>query len=452
MNPNTEFEPNWHIDALVHQLERIRKGEVKRLIVNMPPQSLKSVLCSVAFPAFLLGCDPARRIIAASYSIDLAIKHANDWRHIMQSPFYSRIFPGTRISASKNSEIEVTTTRHGYRLTTSVGGSLTGRGGDLIVVDDPLKPLDATSDSKRRAVNEWFTNTLLPRLDDQRTGAIIVVMQRLHVDDLAGSLLREGDHWVVLSLPAIAEREETIKIGDDEYHFRREGDLLHPQRLPLDALERIRSSQGSDIFSAQYQQNPVLPGGNMIKRDWIWRYDTPPTRTPATHVLQSYDTASGTGEHNSWSVCTTWQVQEGNYYLIDVLRIRCDYPTLEARAIEHARYHRPTCILIEATGVGPPLASKLKASNFSVVEVNVDYNKETRMSVQSSKFSNGRVHFPKRAPWLKQLEDELFAFPASDYDDQVDSISQALAREVKKTGWTKESLDGLAKLTNGLAF
>jgi predicted phage terminase large subunit-like protein len=190
----------------------------------------------------------------------------------------------------------------------------------------------------------------------------------------------------------------------------------------------------------------------MIKRDWIRRYDSLPLRTPATHVLQSYDTASGTGEHNSWSVCTTWHVQEGNYYLVDVLRLRCDYPTLEAQAIEHARYHRPTCILVEATGVGPALASKLKTSNFLVVEVKVDHNKQARMSVQSGKFASGKVHFPHRASWLKELEEELFAFPASGYDDQVDSISQALAREIKKTGWTKESLEGLERLGNGLAF
>lgn len=454
LNPGTTFIPNWHIDALTYELERVRRGENLRLIICMPPRSLKSLLCSVAFPAFILGHDPTKRLIVASYNTDLATKHANDCRAILQARWFHRLFPGTRIAPTKNSEAEVTTTRHGYRLATSVGGSLTGRGGDMIIIDDPLKALDASSDSKRKGVNEWFINTLLSRLDDLRTGAIVVVMQRLHVDDLVGALLQGPDNWVILSLPAVAERDERIRIGESEtdYHFRRVGDLLHPERLPLEKLNNIRASQGPDIFAAQYQQNPVVPGGNMIKREWVRRYETLPTRTPATHVLQSYDPALGQGEQNSWSVCTTWYFHEGKYYLVDVLRARFDYPTLEAQAIAHAQHHRPSCTLVEATGVGPALASKLRNNGFPVIEVKVEHNKETRMSVQSGKFASGQVLFPHRASWLNDLEDELFAFPASRYDDQVDSISQALAYEIKTSQYTDESLKGFRNFVNAMAF
>ena len=170
------YVPNWHLEAIAHQLERVRRGEIRRLIINMPPRSLKSMTASVAFPAFLLGHNPTRRIICVSYSGDLAKKHANDFRAVLEAPWYQRLFEGTRIG-QKDSETEIELTARGFRLATSVGGTLTGRGGDLIVIDDPLKPDDAYSEAKRNAANEWFKNTLLSRLDDKRTGAIIIVMQ-----------------------------------------------------------------------------------------------------------------------------------------------------------------------------------------------------------------------------------------------------------------------------------
>lgn len=190
LTPGRRFSPNWHIEALAFRLEQVRLGKIRRLIINMPPRSLKSIVTSVAFPAFVLGHDPTRRLIVASYGSELAVKHANDFRVILNSAGLKSMFPGTRISPKKNTESEVVTTRGGYRLATSVDGTLTGRGGDIIIVDDPLKPSDALSDSKREHVNEWYRNTLLTRLDDKVNGAIVIVMQRLHVDDLCGTLLK----------------------------------------------------------------------------------------------------------------------------------------------------------------------------------------------------------------------------------------------------------------------
>jgi hypothetical protein len=243
LNPGTRFAPSWHIEAICHHLERARVGEIRRLIINVPPRSLKSTIGSAAWPAFILGHDPARRVIAVSYGSDLAIKFANDCRALVQSSFYKELFPGTRLSRNKNTEAEFVTTRHGYRLAASVGGSLTGRGGDFIIIDDPLKPQDALSDLKRESVNDWFLNTLLSRLDDKRTGVIVIFMQRLHMDDLTGKLLRNSGDWVVLSLPAIAAQDERIKIGDGEheYYERKVGDPLHPEREPQRSTNRTRS-------------------------------------------------------------------------------------------------------------------------------------------------------------------------------------------------------------------
>lgn len=203
--PGQDYERSWHIEAIAYQLERVRRGEITRLIINMPPRSLKSISASVAFPAFLLGRDPARRIICVSYSAELAKKHSNDFRAVLEAPWYRSVFPSAQIGPYKNSETEIELTERGFRLATSVGGTLTGRGGDLIVIDDPLKPDDAYSETK---------NTLLSRLDDKRTGAIVIVMQRVHMDDLTGFVTGQSGDWKVLNLPAIAEVDEVIPISD----------------------------------------------------------------------------------------------------------------------------------------------------------------------------------------------------------------------------------------------
>lgn len=212
LSPGDQYVWNWHIGAIAWHLERVRRGEIKRLIINMPPRSLKSLTASVAWPAFILGLDPSQRIICVSYSGELARKFSNDFRALIDAPFYKSLFPWTRVGRFKDSEVETEFTARGYRLATSVGGTLTGRGGDIIIIDDPLKPDDALSETKRSAANQWFTNTLLSRLDDKRTGAIVVVMQRVHMDDLTGFLLNQSDEWTVLSLPAVTDYEQVIPI------------------------------------------------------------------------------------------------------------------------------------------------------------------------------------------------------------------------------------------------
>ena len=207
LNPQTVFIPSPHIEVMASKLEACRQGHIKRLIVNLPPRSLKSHAVSVAFAAWLLGHNPASQIICASYGQDLADKHARDCRQLMSSLFYRKLFPHTRLSMEKNSVAEFMTTQQGFRMSTSVGGVLTGRGSDVIILDDPLKPDDALSEARRTSVNDWFDNTLLSRLNSKRNGVIIIVMQRLHQDDLVGHVLGQED-WDLLSFSAIAEEDE----------------------------------------------------------------------------------------------------------------------------------------------------------------------------------------------------------------------------------------------------
>ena len=253
VSPSASFAPNWHVEAIAFAMTRVLRGEIRRLIITVPPRSLKSICTSVAFPAFVLGHDPTRRIICVSYAEALARKHANDCRAVMRSTLYNRLFPNARISSAKDTELEFATTLGGNRLSTSVGGTLTGRGGNLIVIDDPLKPQDAYSEAARESTKQWYSNTLLSRLDDKTKDAIIVVMQRLHVDDLVGHLL-EQDGWTHLNLPAIAESEQRIPLGAARCHLRWPGDLLHPEREPREVLDEFKGSMGSLDFAAQYQQ------------------------------------------------------------------------------------------------------------------------------------------------------------------------------------------------------
>lgn len=439
LNPGRAFLPNWHLLAIAHQLERIRRGEINRLIINLPPRSLKSLMVTVAFPAFVLGHQPNKRIFTISYGDELANKHSSDSRSIMESDWYGDIFPEMRIARSL--EDQVTTSARGFRKSTTVMGALTGLGGDLFILDDPQKAADALSDARRNSLNNWFSNTLVSRLDNKQTGAIIVVMQRVHMNDLCGFLTEASDEWTVLSLPAIAEVEEQIPIGDAEFYQRSIDEVLHPAHESRETLAKLRHVLGSDIFAAQYQQAPIPLGGGMIKRAWLRYYEAHelPERTYRAKVIQSWDTAAKDGAHNDWSVCTTWLVVNDLYYLLDLIRGRYEYPRLRDTAIALAQRYRPDKVLIEDASTGTALAQDLRpVLRQPVTLVPVERDKKGRLYVQQAKFEAGRVLFPKGAPFLPELEAELLTFDQSKHDDQVDSISQALAHTL--SGYTLDNI------------
>ena len=300
MSGGSQLMLNWHIEAIAEVLCKVMRGEIRRVIITVPPRSLKSICASVALPAFILGRDPTARIICVSYSEGLARKHANDCRAVMRSPLYRSLFPGTRISSSKDTEFEAMTTARGFRLATSVGGTLTGRGGNVIIIDDPMKPQDAQSESARQNLLQWYANTLLSRLDNKETDAIIIVMQRLHPEDLVGHLI-EQDGWTVLNLPAIAEIDEFIPLGSNRFYHRTVGSVLHPEREPLTVLNELKLMMGSLDFSAQYQQRPIPVGGNLVKWSWFRFYDDPPVPLSSDRIIVSWDTAMSSNELADYS-------------------------------------------------------------------------------------------------------------------------------------------------------
>jgi predicted phage terminase large subunit-like protein len=434
INPGVPFSRNWSTEAVTHVLQKVVSGETTRLIINIPPRNLKSICASVALPAFLLGHNPTKKVICVSYSDDLAAKFSNDCRAVMRTDWYKLTFPRARIDKAKDTESEVRTTERGYRLATSVGGTLTGRGGDIIIIDDPIKPQDAQSKSVREKTIQWYENTLLSRLDDKVHGAIVVVMQRLHLDDISGHLIERGG-FEHLSLPAIAERPETIELGNGRVHRREIGDVLDPVREPLSALQQQRSAMTPLVFSAQFQQNPIPLEGNLIKRDWIryFRGSVPPKE--GDYFVISWDTAMKATELADYSVGTVWHVQDRGRkaHVVDLVRGRFEYPELVAAASELWRKRKvdglTSYLVIEDKGSGSSLIQSLRNERIYAHQhhAKLEGDKVMRLTAQAAQFHAGAVHLPEDAPWLDELMAELLGFPGVRHDDQVDSISQALA-------------------------
>jgi predicted phage terminase large subunit-like protein len=430
LNPEAPFAYAPHLAVLAQKLEACRKGEISRLIICVPPRSLKSHCASIAFPAWLLGHDPAAQIICVSYGKDLADKFARDTRILMGGPMYQRLFPHTRLS-DRTARDDFATTRRGNRMATSVGGVLTGRGADFIIIDDPMKPDEAHSDTARQAVNDWWDRTLVSRLNDKKTGCIVIVMQRLHEDDLVGHVLEKGD-WDVVSFPAIAEEDEDFPVDGPLGRWtwrRRTGDLLQPEREPLTVLEDLKASLGSYNFAAQYQQSPMPIEGGHLKRAWLQYYDPDARPKRFTMVLQSWDTAHKAGELNDYSVCTTWGYSSGKYYLLYVFRKKLEYPDLKRAIHDQAELYGPSVILIEDKASGTPLIQELKREGVVGVKPYSPpsgTDKVMRFLAQTPLFESGQVLLPRMAPWLDIYLRELTGFPGVRNDDQVDSTTQAL--------------------------
>ncbi|MBN8520313.1 MAG: phage terminase large subunit [Alphaproteobacteria bacterium] len=429
LNPQAKLIMGDYIECIATKLEDCRMGKIKRLIINLPPRHLKSHCVTVAFTAWLLGHDPSLHIISASYGQDLSEKMARDTRNLMNAEWYKNIFK-TRISPDRQAVHDFMTTKLGTRMATSVGGVLTGRGADIIIIDDPLKPEDALSETKRKNVNEWYDNTLLSRLNNKKTGCIIIIMQRLHQNDLVGHV-QENDTWEVLSLSSIAEESEEHQIVNifGKRSFKRiVGDILHPERESLATLEAIRKSLGEYNFQSQYQQNPAPQGGAMVKTSWLKQYksEEPPAKFDV--ILQSWDTANKVSELSDYSVCTTWGKKGNYFYLLNVFRRRMDYPELKRAVKDQATLYSATTILIEDKASGTQLIQELKYEGLRGVTAYEPSgsDKIMRLHAQTAAIENGQVLLPTEGHWLPEYIKELTSFPGCKYDDQVDSTAQAL--------------------------
>jgi predicted phage terminase large subunit-like protein len=424
LRPGTPFKPNWHIDAMAHKVSQVASGEVKRLIITVPPRHLKSIIASVALPAWYLGHNPSERVMCVSYSAELAKTHSSDFRRVVTDPTYQAVFPKMVLAGETDSETR--TTQRGRRYTTSIQGTLTGRGGNLIIIDDPLKAADAVSDVSRERVIEWYRSTLVTRPDDKQAARIIVVMQRIHVDDLAGYLLANDAGFEVLNLPAVAQSANTYDLGGGRTHSREVGDLLHPAHEPADVLREIKKSMGSMLFSAQYQQAPEPAGGKIIKRKMLKYYHAVEPR-PTDRLVLSWDIALSEKEEADYSACVVLLNRGDLYFVIDVIRGKFPFNELVDKVIEvKERYGRAASLVIEEGGISYGLIQALRDKHVNVVDYKPKGDKQERLISQIDLFMGGSVLLPKDAPWLEAFVAELLSFPGR-HDDQVDALAQGLA-------------------------
>lgn len=422
------YQDNWHIHAIAHWLTKAVNGDVRRLIIAMPPRSLKSFMASVCLPAWLLGHNPGEKIVCASYADKLSEEFAFECRRLMQGSWYREVFPNTHLDPKKSNSEVLATTRGGRRRATSVGGSLTGLGGNFVVIDDPIKAADAHSEIVREKAMQWYGGTVASRLDDPKKGRIIVIAQRLHQEDLPGQLLASGG-WDLLELPLVEWKQREVEVAPGRFAHRPPGHILHEARIGEAEIAGLRAEMGERDFEAQYNQRPLPSGGALFKAPWLKRYDESPEPHRVQGIFQSWDTAYSTDEANDYSVCSTWALSGRNCYLLDIFRERLEFADLEKAIYRLRQEWKADLVIVEKAGSGISLGQNIRrgGDNRWLQAISPAGSKRDRASEQSPKFERGEIWLPTEAPWLRTFEEELLAFPHGKHDDQVDSVVQFLA-------------------------
>lgn len=448
VSPGSTYMDNWHIDVICDAVMNMYDGENRRLIINMPPRYMKSIICSVALPAWLLGHNPKLNIGCVSYNDELAAKFANNCRDVMQSDWYRDLFPMTRLHPSRQAINDFETTHGGGRMSTSIGGTFTGRGVDWLIIDDPQKASDANSEVARTKLNDWFGTTAYSRLNDKATGKILLVMQRLPQDDLTGHLLDTNSGFNVIKLPVIATEDETWIIKNRIFSItqtiiREQGELLHPVRENTKIVAEIKESMGEYAFVAQYQQDPCPPEGGIVKESWLKYYEDAAinSRLQPKHVFISWDTANKTGDNNAYSVgCVILMTNNYKFYLIDIIRGKWDTPQLFDKIIEvynEYKYDQQAGnyvkLLIEDKASGEfliPMLGKARdriGRRIEVVPIKPTIDKISRAKALGVMIEKGNLLFPQKdEAWWQNCKKELLGFPNTKYKDQVDAMSQCI--------------------------
>jgi len=426
LEPGKVYVPNWHIDAICEHLEAVHLGQIRHLIINMPPRHMKTISVSVAFPCWTWLRRASTQFFTASYSDRLSTQINVDRRRLIESAWYQLAW-GNRFQIEKdqNQKAMFENTVRGHMFSTSVGGSGTGEGGDILIIDDPVNPKMAASDTLRESANEWHDQTLTSRKNDPKTAAEIIVMQRLHEKDLTGHVLGKGDgKWTVLSLPTEAPTRHTVVFPvSGKKKIRQEGELLWPQRFGEKEIEEAKTDLGSAGFQGQHQQDPRPQAGGFFKREWWKYYDELPMNR--IRRVMFIDCAEKPGVTNDFSVWATWDETPTGFYKVDNVADKVTFPQLEARTKTKFAELNPDAIVIEDKSAGTQLIQNLRANTTLPV---IAYNpgrkdKVVRAAGAQPTVEAGNCYLPSHRPWVELFLSRHEKFPNDEHDDEVDTTS-----------------------------
>ena len=427
-----------HHRVMAKKFEEIVEGKTRRLIINMPPRHTKSEFASFLLPAWFLGKFPNKKIIQCSNTAELAVGFGRKVRNLLDSDVYTKVFPGIALRQDSKAAGRWATNKSGEYFAIGVGGTVTGKGADLLIIDDPHSEQEAALAGNDPTVfdkvHEWYTSG--PRQRLQPGGSIVIVMTRWSKRDLTGQILksaleREGDEWEVIDFPAILPSDKP----------------LWPEFWSYEELDALRTELPLPKWQAQYQQQPTSEQGAIVKREWWkeWEGENPPQ---CEFVIQSWDTAFTKNERSDYSACTTWgvfyrneNVEDANIILLDAFKRRMEFPELKDKAYKHYMEYEPDSFIVEAKASGAPLIYELRQMGIPVQEFTPTRgnDKIARINAVSDLFASGKVWAPKTR-WAEEVIEEMASFPNSEHDDLVDSSTQALLR-FRKGGFIRLSSD-----------
>ena len=416
-----EFIEGDHHRKIAKKFEDIANGKIKRLIVNMPPRHTKSEFASYLFPAWMVGKNPKLKVIQTTHTGELAVRFGRKMKNLVDTSEFAQVFEDCKIAADSKAAGRWETNKGGEYYAAGIGGAITGRGADLLIIDDPHSEQDALSETAMDSAYEWYTSG--PRQRLQPGGAIVIVMTRWSTKDLTGKLLNaqsepKADQWEVIEFPAILPSNTPV----------------WPNYWKLEELEGVKASLSEGKWQAQWQQNPTSEEGAIIKREW-WKEWKEKEIPDLVHIIQSYDTAFSKKETADFSAITTWGVfyppnKGPHLILVDVRKGRWDFPELKKIALEEYKYWEPETVIIEAKATGTPLTHELRQIGVPVVNFTPSKgnDKHVRVNSVAPLFEAGKIYYPADKRWAEEVIEECAAFPYGEYDDLVDSTTQALMR------------------------
>lgn len=442
LEPGIPYQWNWHIGCVADHLEAVYSGDIKRLIINIPPRTLKSIIVGRAFPSWVLGKQPQTKFICASYSYEVAEANAVGARRIMADPWYQHCFPQAVIDSNMDRKTHFTTTMAGQYYAATALSSITGLGADYLLLDDPLKPMDAYSETIRNSTNQNIRTTLFSRFNDQTNGKMILIMQRLHEDDPTGNLLMEGG-YTHLKLPAEAKRYISISLKDKKWEMK-EGDLLFPARLGHEELARLQRDMTEYNYVGQYLQEPAPIGGGEFKEEWAQYYDKVSPKNMNVYIL--VDASDGRNRSSDYTAMAVVGLgQDKNYYLLDMIRDRLNPTERVDRLFSlHRKWSaavgKPIKVGYEKYGMMTDTHYIREKQNFTsyrfpVIELGGSMMKENRIRRMIPDMQQMRWYFPyflnytdkegRTSDLIKDLvKGEMLTFPNSKYDDMIDALSR----------------------------